>query len=90
MAPGLRPIGSLTDRRWADSILYGQALCRNELLARRPLAGKKAVERANDVHLPGKDDEQEVVDGHAFAPLSRRLMASAISLPITSALNACS
>jgi putative transposase len=34
----LRPIGSLTDRRSADRILYGQVLRLNELLARRPLA----------------------------------------------------
>lgn len=34
----LRPIGSLTDRRSADRILYGQVLRCNELLARRPLA----------------------------------------------------
>ena len=33
----LRPIGSLTDRRSADRILYGQVLRLNELLARRPL-----------------------------------------------------
>lgn len=34
----LRPIGSLTDRRSADRILYGQVLRLNGLLARRPLA----------------------------------------------------
>ena len=34
----LRPIGSLSDRRSADRILYGQVLRLNELLARRPLA----------------------------------------------------
>jgi putative transposase len=34
----LRPIGSLTDRRSADRILYGQVLRLNERLARRPLA----------------------------------------------------
>ena len=34
----LRPIGSLTDRRSADRILYGQVLRLNELLANRPLA----------------------------------------------------
>jgi transposase-like protein len=34
----LRPIGSLTDRRSADRILYGQVLRLNELLDRRPLA----------------------------------------------------
>ena len=34
----LRPIGSLTDRRSADRILYGQVLRLNEHLARRPLA----------------------------------------------------
>lgn len=34
----LRPIGSLTDRRSADRILYGQVLRLNELLTRRPLA----------------------------------------------------
>lgn len=34
----LRPIGSLTDRRSADRILYAQVLRLNELLARRPLA----------------------------------------------------
>lgn len=34
----LRSIGSLTDRRSADRILYGQVLRLNELLARRPLA----------------------------------------------------
>lgn len=34
----LRPIGSLTDRRSGDRILYGQVLRLNELLARRPLA----------------------------------------------------
>ena len=34
----LRPIGSLTDRRSADRILYGQVLRLNELLAGRPLA----------------------------------------------------
>jgi putative transposase len=34
----LRPMGSLTDRRSADRILYGQVLRLNELLARRPLA----------------------------------------------------
>lgn len=34
----LRPIGSLTDRRSADRILYGQVVRLNELLARRPLA----------------------------------------------------
>ncbi|MBM4408177.1 MAG: IS256 family transposase [Chloroflexi bacterium] len=33
----LRPIGSLTERRSADRILYGQVLRLNELLARRPL-----------------------------------------------------
>ncbi len=33
----LRPIGSLTDRRSADRILYGQVVRLNELLARRPL-----------------------------------------------------
>ncbi len=33
----LRPIGSLTDHRSADRILYGQVLRLNELLARRPL-----------------------------------------------------
>jgi len=33
----LRPIGSLTDRRSADRILYGQVLRLNGLLARRPL-----------------------------------------------------
>ena len=34
----LRPIGSLTDRRSADRILYGQVCRLNELLAKRPLA----------------------------------------------------
>jgi putative transposase len=34
----LRPIGSLTDRRSADRILYGQVLRLNGLLADRPLA----------------------------------------------------
>ncbi len=34
----LRPIGSLTDRRSADRILYGQVLRLNDLLSRRPLA----------------------------------------------------
>jgi transposase-like protein len=34
----LRPIGSLTDRRSADRILYGQVPRLNQLLARRPLA----------------------------------------------------
>lgn len=34
----LRPIGSLTDRRSADRILYGQVLRLNGLLANRPLA----------------------------------------------------
>lgn len=34
----LRPIGSLTDRRSADRILYGQVLRLNGLLAARPLA----------------------------------------------------
>jgi transposase-like protein len=34
----LRPIGSLTDRRSADRILYGQVVRLNGLLARRPLA----------------------------------------------------
>jgi putative transposase len=34
----LRPIGSLSDRRSADRILYGQVLRLNELLTRRPLA----------------------------------------------------
>jgi transposase-like protein len=34
----LRPIGSLTDRRSADRILYGQVVRLNDLLARRPLA----------------------------------------------------
>lgn len=34
----LRPIGSLTDRRSADRILYGQVLRLNGLLTRRPLA----------------------------------------------------
>jgi transposase-like protein len=33
----LRPIGSLSDRRSADRILYGQVVRLNELLARRPL-----------------------------------------------------
>jgi transposase-like protein len=33
----LRPIGSLTDRRSADRILYGQVVRLNDLLARRPL-----------------------------------------------------
>lgn len=34
----LRPIGSLSDRRSADRILYGQVVRLNDLLARRPLA----------------------------------------------------
>jgi putative transposase len=34
----LRPIGSLTDRRSADRILYGQVVRLNDLLSRRPLA----------------------------------------------------
>ena len=34
----LRPVGSLTDRRSADRILYGQVLRLNGLLAKRPLA----------------------------------------------------
>jgi transposase-like protein len=33
----LRPIVSLTDRRAADRILYGQMLRLNELMVRRPL-----------------------------------------------------
>lgn len=35
----LRPIGSLTDRRSADRILYGQVVRLNDLLAGRPLVG---------------------------------------------------
>lgn len=35
----VRPIGSFSDRRSADRILYGQVLRLNDLLARRPLVG---------------------------------------------------